>query len=162
MACSAYPQTEDFQNTIRIEAEKVIRKLRNHPSLLLWCGDNECDEVMVTYDLDPNCNKITRKLLPEIVTQCDPYRTFIPSSPYYSPEASRKKNVDFLPERHLWGPRDYYKSRFYIENKAHFVSEIGYHGCPSYSSIIRFIDQEHIWPWEITSSGCVMLLHHQV
>jgi beta-mannosidase len=36
----------------------------------------------------------------------------------------------------------------YTEHKAHFVSEIGYHGCPNLSSIKRFIDEQHQWPWQ--------------
>jgi beta-mannosidase len=53
-----------------------------------------------------------------------------------------------MPEQHLWGPRDYYKSRFYTESTAHFASEIGYHGCPNVSSIERFIEPAHLWPWQ--------------
>ena len=47
-----------------------------------------------------------------------------------------------MPEEHLWGPRDYFKSTYYTEHTAEFVSEIGYHGCPSLSSLKRFIDEQ--------------------
>jgi beta-mannosidase len=53
-----------------------------------------------------------------------------------------------MPEQHLWGPRDYYKSRFYLESTAHFASEIGYHGCPGVSSLRRFLDADRLWPWQ--------------
>jgi beta-mannosidase len=52
------------------------------------------------------------------------------------------------PEQHLWGPRGYYKSPFYTRHSAHFIGEIGYHGCPNVSSIRRFISPEHQWPWQ--------------
>ena len=42
-ACEAAPQNDAFLEKVRTEAESVIRKLRNHPSLALWSGDNECD-----------------------------------------------------------------------------------------------------------------------
>lgn len=58
------------------------------------------------------------------------------------------KNERLLPENHLWGPRDYYKSSFYTESPAHFVSETGYHGCNSLSSIKGFISPEKLWPWQ--------------
>jgi beta-mannosidase len=45
------------------------------------------------------------------------------------------------------GPRDYYKSRFYTESKASFISEIGYHGCPRLESLKKFIPEEYLWPW---------------
>jgi len=148
MACALYPQTTEFLETIRQEAESVVRKLRNHPSLVIWCGDNECDENMVSKGIDPSHNKITREVLPAVITRCDPYRHYLPSSPYYSPTTFEKNQNQIMPERHLWGPRDYYKSSFYTENTAHFISEIGYHGCPNLSSIKRFIDDEHLWPWQ--------------
>jgi beta-mannosidase len=51
------------------------------------------------------------------------------------------------PEMHLWGPRDYCKSRFYTESKASFISEIGYHGCPRLESLKKFIPEGYLWPW---------------
>ena len=45
-------------------------------------------------------------------------------------------------EQHLWGPRDYFKSDFYKNTKASFVSEIGYHGCPAVERIKKFISQD--------------------
>lgn len=148
MACAIYPQDPEFQEMLRQEAASVVRKLRNHASLAVWCGDNECDEFFVMRGLDPNNNLLTRRILPEVVFQCDPYRPYIPSSPYISPEALKLKSVDALPERHLWGVRDYFKSIFYTTPKSHFAGEMGYHGCPSLSSIRKFIDPPHVWPWQ--------------
>ena len=31
---------------------------------------------------------------------------------------------------------------------AHFISEIGYHGCPSPENLAKFIDKDHLWPNE--------------
>jgi beta-mannosidase len=146
MACAVNPQTPDFQEILRKEATAVVRKLRNHPSITLWSGDNEVDALLLGRGIDPGQNKLTREVLPAVVFQCDPCRPFLPSSPYVSKEFFSSRNTKSMPEDHLWGPRDYYKSRFYTGSNAHFVSEIGYHGCPNLSSIQRFIDTEHIWP----------------
>ncbi|UVI27736.1 glycoside hydrolase family 2 protein [Paenibacillus spongiae] len=148
MACAMYPQDPAFQETLRKEAESVVRKLRNHPSLAIWCGDNECDDSYVYMGLDPNDNVLTRKVLPRVLFQHDPYRPYVPSSPYISPEAYRLKNEDAYPERHLWGARDYFKSGFYSMAKSHFAGEMGYHGCTNLSSILRYIDEDHVWPWK--------------
>jgi beta-mannosidase len=144
MACARYPQTPEFRATMRQEALSVVRKLRVHPSLILWCGDNECDMLY----RDPEQNRLTRETLPEAVFQADPHRPYLPSSPYISPSGAARPDKSLMPEQHLWGPRDYYKSSFYTHHTAHFVSEIGYHGCPNLSSIHRFIDQDHLWPWQ--------------
>ena len=39
------PQTEEFAQKLRTEALSVVKKLRNHTSIFLWAGDNECDLV---------------------------------------------------------------------------------------------------------------------
>ena len=146
MACSQYPHDDQFCNQIAEEVKKVAVALRNHCSLLLYCGDNECD-IMTFYNrIDPNTNIITRKVIPEMLNCYDPFRTFIPSSPYISPASYKLNNESKLPEAHLWGPRDNFKSSFYMQDGSNFISEIGYHGCPSISSIKKFIDEDHLWP----------------
>lgn len=151
MACANYPIDEGFMEVIRKEAESVVTKLRNHPSIILWSGDNECD-VMLGFD--PAVNRLTRETLPQVVTRLDPYRAYLASSPYVSPEAyqrargNRKVLNQLMPEQHLWGPRDYFKSSFYTQAVSHFASETGYHGCNSLSSIRNFISEDKLWPWQ--------------
>ncbi len=146
MADAVYPLTDDFLDIIRKEAVSVVSKLRNHPSLVLWTGDNEVDGAYLFHGLDPAKNKINREVIPDVVFRCDPYRPYLPSSPYISPEVAAKGDHRLMPEEHLWGPRDYFKSTYYTEHTAEFVSEAGYHGCPSLSSLKGFIDEQHLWP----------------
>ena len=147
-ACARYPQSLDFLAKVRVEAESVIRKLRNQPSLALWCGDNEVDFAYVGDGLDPAQNRISREVLARAAHRCDPYRPYLPTSPYLSPQTIAAGDWDLLPEQHLWGSRDYYKSRAYVEAKAHFIGEIGYHGCPNVSSLRRFLSPDSLWPWQ--------------
>ena len=151
MACSYYPEDEDFKRRLREEATSVVRRFRNHPSIILWAGDNECDSVTQRLG-DPNTNSLTRVVLPKVVEENDPSRTFLPSSPYISTEvyASGGRSQTFgstIIEDHLWGPRDYFKSDYYKNNGAAFVSETGYHGCPALASIRKFITPERVWPY---------------
>ncbi|MBQ4575084.1 MAG: hypothetical protein IJA85_07755 [Clostridia bacterium] len=152
MGCGVYPQDERFQKQLSDEAGVIIRQLRNHPSIILWAGDNECD---LAYSWggamrDPNKNVLTRRVLPEAVERHDPYREYLPSSPYIDQTAydSSSGSQDALPEQHCWGPRDYYKSAYYKDNFAHFASEMGYHGCNSPRSIKKFISPDSLWPWQ--------------
>ncbi len=156
MGCAVYPQDDEFLKVIEEEATQIVKRLRHHPSIALWAGDNECDCVPFWgLNFDPNRNLITRKVLPQVILRHDPTRVFLPSSPWYSPEAVAKGaainerfDPTFLaPEQHLWGPRDYFKSDFYRNTKASFTSEIGYHGCPGASSIKRFISSDKLWPY---------------
>ena len=148
-ACAIYPQVDEFLAQVRSEAEKVAEKLRNHPSLALWCGDNEIDAFYASGDLLPSSNRLTREVIPQVLHRCDPYRAYVPSSPYVPASLEGAGSVwHQTPEQHLWGPRGYFKSPFYVQHSAHFIGEIGYHGCPNVASIRRFISPDAFWPWQ--------------
>ena len=150
MACAQYPENAEFEREIKKEVTAVIRKLRSHPSIIVWAGDNEVDACFPMYN--PDENKITREWIRSCVHDNDIGRPYLPSSPYITGEAylngqvSQQHNSKLV-EDHLWGPRDYFKSDFYSNNTAHFVSETGYHGCPSLESIKKFITPERVWPY---------------
>ncbi len=146
LACAVYPQTDEFARIIEDEGRRIVRRLRQHASLALWAGDNECDLAYDWYHRgSPVSNRLTRIVLPRVLSDEDPSRPFLPSSPCVDATAF-PLDRRFLPENHLWGPRDYYKSPFYTNSLCHFVSEIGYHGCPSLVSLRRFISEEKLWP----------------
>lgn len=147
MGCAVNPQTDEFAEKLRIEAEAVIKRLRNHASLVLWAGDNECDSAFLGwngYRMDPNRNRLTREILPEAVRNNDFSRPYLPSSPYIDEEAFRTGRP--TSEEHLWGPRDYFKGDFYSSSVCHFASETGYHGCPSPSSLKKMLAPDKVWP----------------
>jgi len=154
MGCTTYPQDHEFSEKVRKEAEKVILRLRNHPSITLWAGNNEND-VSLDWSgdqthIDPNTDVISRQVLPMAVREYDPKTPYLPSSPYISAASFRignRINTGIVPEMHLWGPRGYYKAPFYTENNAKFVSEIGYHGCPSRESLEKMMDEDFVYPW---------------
>lgn len=148
MACAFHPQEAEFLEQMRAEATAVVRKLRNHPALILWCGDNEVDQSLFGHQMDPAHNQITRDVLPAVTFANDPYRPYLPSSPYYAPEVVAARDESRMPEQHCWGPRDYYKSDFYKQHTAHFVSEIGFHGCPNRAAIEQFLSPDAVWPWQ--------------
>lgn len=146
MACCTYPDVPGLIGALEKEATKVVRKLRNHPSILLWAGDNECDEAFVgqkTACATSRYNPLTREVLPRVVRLNDPSRMFLPSSPYI-PEGIKRYLV---PEQHNWGARAYFKDDFYKQTTAHFISECGYHGCPSVASLKKFIPEDMLTPW---------------
>lgn len=154
MACGSYPQDFSFGKRIFDEAVAVIKRLRQHPSLLVWAGDNENDLVWLEGwgkrgSRNPNDNLLTRQIIPHALHLHDFTRPYIPSSPYIDSFAYAQKNP-ILTEQHLWGPRDYFKSVFYKESTCHFVSETGYHACCSPSSIKKFIPKEFVW----TAKNC--------
>ncbi len=148
MACATYPQDAAFQARLAAEARAVVRRLRQHPCLAVWVGDNEGDWAYDWFSQgDPNRNVLTRETLPAVLADEDPRRPYLPSSPYLNPTI-REVGEDALVENHRWGPRDYYKSPFYLTTRARFISEIGYHGCPAPPSLRRFLSPEKVWPYQ--------------
>ena len=62
--------------------------------------------------------------------------------------------LNLLAGGHLWGPRGYYKAPFYTNVNAHFVSEIGYHGCPDRTSLEKMFDPDFVISMDqLTESG---------
>lgn len=160
MGCTMYPQDNEFLSKIEEEASKAIKRIRKHPSVVLWAGNNEND-VSLEWEndqphIDPNSDVISRQLLPAMVRRLDPKTAYLPSSPYISSEAFKlagnRIDQDFAPEQHLWGPRGYYKAPYYTHNVAKFVSEIGYHGCPGRKSLETMFDAEYVYPWTNASA----------
>jgi len=151
-ACALYPQTPEFYEKVRREAEVIIPLLRNHPSLVLWAGNNEIDAfyLFAKPTCDPNVDdRISREVLRSACGRLDPWRDYLPSSPYISPELWKLGAPhEMRPEDHLWGPRDDFKGEYYLSSNAHFASETGYHGCPSRSSLEKMMTPENLWPWK--------------
>ncbi|MDF1515254.1 MAG: glycoside hydrolase family 2, partial [Anaerolineae bacterium] len=152
LACNRPPQTADFATKMKQEARTIILKLRNHPSLALWCGSNENDVALGWIGMDwiaPSADVISRQVLPKAVEQHDPYRSYLPSSPYISDQFFHMHTPrTLLPEDHLWGPRGYFKDPFYTATQARFVSEAGYHGCPSRETLEHMLDAAYVYPWQ--------------
>ena len=159
MACYQPAMDDDFMLKLEKEFVWAVKKLRNHASIIVWAGDNEIDECGVGFGANTDSNRVTRALIPKVLSMHDRTRPYIPSSPYIPASLSKMylNGKDVFVERHLWGSRDYYKADFYAQSKACFVSEEGYHGCPSVESLKKIVDSDKLWPiyneqWSLHSS----------
>lgn len=145
-ACSFYPDDEDAQRVIAEEALVNIKRIRNHPCLALWCGNNENHEMYYNMwggqDNQPPRyfgEPIYEKVLPEVLAKSDPRRSYVASSPIGSPPAEkvadekrRGPNADGYGDQHNWdvwhGRGDW---RFYTDSKGRFSSEFGFASSPT-------------------------------
>jgi len=153
LACGIYSQYDEMAAIMEREAASVIIRLRNHPSVVLWAGDNEIDVMAASLGhVYPHgrYNRITRETFPRAIAMHDPYRDYLPSSPLIEGDFP---NDSEMPEQHNYGPRDYYKGDFHRLCKAHFISEISYHGCPALSSLKKFIPENELWPFSEESES---------
>ena len=129
LACSSYPDDEKFLKQKSIEAEEVIKRLRVHPCLSLWCGGNE----LMCYGEKEDSAVL--KVFNDFVEE------FNPEVPYHlsSPDMSR------YGERHH-GPWNYQNHIFCNSHKRLFASEFGCNAMPSIESVKKFIGEEKLWP----------------
>ena len=78
MGCTFYPQRSSFTRNIEEEVISVVCKLRNHPSVALWSGNNEDDIALrwslLPFNLDPNRDVVTRQVIPSVLYEFDPTR----------------------------------------------------------------------------------------
>lgn len=82
MACGEYPEEyEEFLAELEKEANQEVKRIRNHPSLAIWIGDNE-NSASGRLDKKNYPGRVAAYLVNgPIVNRLDPYRRFMPSSP---------------------------------------------------------------------------------
>lgn len=167
-ACTMYPGDEAFLRNIEKEATYNVKRLRNHPSVALWCGNNEVGIGWVSWGwqkeygyteatsalLKKYYNDLFHKLLPAVIKKLDPQKFYLPSSPI-----SDWKNPEDLKigNNHYWGvwhgelPFSSYNT--YVPR---FMSEYGFQSFPDIDSVKRYTEPED---WDLMSE--VMLLHQK-
>ena len=87
-ANTLYPPTQEFQQNVKAEVIDQVKRLRNHPSVVFWCGNNEIGQGMREWGwgnrhktvLDMY-TQIFEIMIPEILSTLDPDPSYIPSSP---------------------------------------------------------------------------------
>ncbi len=149
-ACNLYPGDEAFIENVKREAEDNIIRLRNHPSVALWCGNNEVDEAWHNWgwqkqfgyserdssEIWHNYLKIFDQVIPEALQKLDPARPYHPSSPSFG--WGRKESL-LSGDAHYWGVWwGEQPFEIYTEKVGRFMSEYGFQGMPAMNSINKF------------------------
>lgn len=161
-ACGFYPYDEPFMEAVREEAEVVVKRLRSHPSLLVWCGDNEDDWIyMMHFGKDFYKNPINRWCLPNVCSRLDPLRPYVKSSPF-SPSDDMDPNSPDAGDAHLWYHGHSYKSENYMNVRPRMVTEMGHLALPDMDIVKTFIPENCLWPmdnepWRSHSSDPIRL-----
>ncbi len=154
--CSTYPMNPDRLENIRREAIDNVVRLRNHPSIAIWCGNNEnhtawfnwgwwqkYEALGVLDEMRKDYKDLFHGVLPEVVEQYDPVAFYWPSSPYGGdPDAkceSGTENWNPNGDAHYWGvwhAKDSIAN--YNKVRARFFSEYGFQSFPEYQSVLKY------------------------
>lgn len=120
-----FPRHESFLSLARRECTAIVQQLRNHPSLILWCGGNE---------YSPKRNRKLIATLTAVVAANDGTRPFKVASP------GRGDSHNWR----VWHGKA--NLRHYRRDEARFASEFGLSSVPDLASLQRFIPPKHLWP----------------
>lgn len=133
-----YPDFREYWKSCQEEAKHQVRRLRNHPSLVLWCGN---DGIAMLHheqgkeEAKTGGSKIFTRLLPHVLKEYDVTRPYWPSTPFGGADPNSEREGD---HRHLnvwdrWASVDSYRNVH-----ARFVSSFGFQSLPSEDVIARF------------------------
>jgi len=155
-ACALYPSTPDFLKNVQHEAEYQIKRLKHHPSIALWCGNNEDigalnwfkesrknrDRYIIDYD------RLNEGVLSRAVKTIDPQRKWWSSSPSAGEgDYSDCWHDDSKGDMHYWSVWHEGKPfEAYHEVTPRFCSEFGFQSFPSIEGIHKYapLDQHNI------------------
>jgi len=141
-ACGVYPANAEFLASVRAEAESAIKRLRHHPCLALWCGNNEDYQIAESVGLyGPGVPlekfealAIYEQLLPEVCAALDPQRPYWPGSPFTPRVDGIGRTTDPTSgDRHSWEVwhQQMLPYQRYGDVQGRFVSEFGLQSHPS-------------------------------
>jgi beta-mannosidase len=155
--CGLYPAPAWMQASVRTEAIANVKRLRHHPSLVLWCGNNEDYSLANSLGVyDPNSigdlasSPFPARVLYEVVLQevCaayDPTRTYWPSSPFGGTDADINNLT--IGDQHIWTIwRGLVPYQDYPKFAGRFVSEFGMESFPDIRTIRTFTPEEELYP----------------
>ena len=147
-ACAAYPEDESFIAEVKAEATEAVNRLANHPSLVLWCGGNECIEGFQHWDWkEPLAGKAWGSkyyfdILPTILESIDGTRAYIPGSPFSTLSEDVK---DFASgTNHIWDVWNERGYQRYEEYSPSFAAEFGYNGPGSWRTLTKAINSSDL------------------
>jgi beta-mannosidase len=167
-----YPHDKAFLDNVQEEAVDQVRRLRNHPSIVLWCGNNEVETAAwhswkgfdaAVKDMSPKRRDeewggymhLFSGILPQVVAEYSPATPYWPSSP--SNNFAAAPDDDQYGDAHYWevwhgtAPFSAFEDQY-----PRFMSEYGFQSFPSMATIDTFTE-----PQDRTLLSPVMLAHQK-
>jgi beta-mannosidase len=168
-ACANYPAYPSYLSSVETEARQNVRRLRNHPSLVIWAGNNEDYQIVERYGLEYNYTEdkdpqswlktnfparyIYEHLLPKIVKEETKGVPYHPSSPFGNGTSTTLKVDPTVGDIHQWntwhGTMEPYQRLPRMGGR--FVSEFGMEAYPHLETLEKCItNAEECYPGSMT------------
>ncbi|XP_056124978.1 beta-mannosidase isoform X2 [Rhinichthys klamathensis goyatoka] len=172
-ACALYPTEKDFIQTVREEVTQQVRRLKSHPSVVIWSGNNENEAAIATdwFNIPvaerplyvKDYVKLYVENIRDIVLQEDSTRPFLVSSPTNGVESEKEGWVAQDPYDPHYGDTHYYS--YYNDcwdwtafPRTRFASEYGFQSWPSLSTLRKVSVSSD---WDFSSNFSSHRQHHE-
>lgn len=174
-ACSMYPGNKTFLENIKQEAIDNVVRLRNHPSIALWCGNNEMNMAWSHYseygwgwkekytktqreEIQKAYLDIFHDILPSVVTKYTDGDDYWPSSPQAGFEPQKHAGYETTSgDMHYWGVwHGQHPFEDFEKYKARFMSEFGFQSFPDFETV-----QKYALPKDFDIESSVMSSHQR-
>ena len=155
-ACAMYPGDDAFLENVKQEAIDNVKRLSKHPSIALWCGNNEVLAAWKRWGWEQAANKeqspkvakqiwlnyesLFHTILPSVVRQYHKEADYWASSP----SASEGRPEEYTHgDTHYWGvwwgkePFDNFNMKI-----SSFMSEYGFQSFPEYASFQKYAKKQ--------------------
>lgn len=167
-ACAPYPQGDAaFVESVRVELTQQVRRLRHHPSMALWCGNNENQAIQALLEAlggkqAPLAGRyFYDELMPALLAELDPATPYWPGSPSGGPNPN--PNSMRAGDVHDWTvwhgvppvPDDVFIGQYdrspegvaytrYAEDMGRFISEFGIQAAPAMATLRRWMKADDL------------------
>ncbi|NXF96810.1 MANBA mannosidase, partial [Eubucco bourcierii] len=172
-ACALYPTDQNYLESVRAEVSHQVKRLKSHPSVILWSGNNENEAAIASNWFSiPYADRevyikdyvmLYVKNIQEIVLTEDRTRPFIASSPTNGLESVKEGWVSQNPYDTHYGDTHFYDYssdcwNWTVYPKTRFASEYGFQSWPSFSTVEKVSSAED---WSYTSNFSLHRQHHE-
>ncbi len=160
-ACAFYYFYNEFTENVKQEVIQNLKRIRHHPSLALWCGNNEIEwlwnDLLKRHPIINNPDIITEfkntyvaifeNLIPQLIKEFDSIHPYWPSSPSNgfigNDLGKHNSNNPDRGDSHFWsvwhGGKPF---KAYRKFNSRFMSEFGFESFPSTKTLKEFCPQD--------------------
>ncbi|HEY8388984.1 MAG TPA: hypothetical protein VIK74_10295, partial [Parasegetibacter sp.] len=148
------PGDDDFFANVREEVKYQVKRLRDYKCIVLWCGNNECDEAFFKWGwhssfriskedslrLWNDYKRLFHDSIPAWLSELDTSRPYITTSPklhWTVPESIVEGDSHYWGT--WWGGEDF---EVFETKTGRFISEYGMQAMPNYSSILAITEPQ--------------------
>ena len=151
-ACRPTPNYSGFEESVIHEAVDNIKRLRNHPSLAIWVGNNEIEEGWLFWGFEqfvpqykPFYLKLFEETLPKLINEYDQTRPYWPSSPSSGGNFQDPQSPDYG-DSHYWKVwHEGFPLESYRSFDSRFMSEFGFESFPDMKTIKSFCQENQMF-----------------